>query len=97
MEIFDDDQWICVDCMMLIANGETDPEMSEQEAKDFISKVDNSLEDGLDWVLNSTEDEDGYDTSYDEFSWRRCDCCGSTLGGSRHRATILDYREDRPC
>ena len=22
---------------------------------------------------------------YDEFSWRRCECCGSTLGGSRFK------------
>lgn len=25
----------------------------------------------------------------DEFSWSRCDCCGSTLGGSRHRYALF--------
>lgn len=24
-----------------------------------------------------------------EFSWRGCDCCGSTLGGGRHRFAVL--------
>lgn len=26
---------------------------------------------------------------YDEFSWRDCDCCGSSLGGSRHRYALF--------
>lgn len=29
------------------------------------------------------------DRGYDEFSWKECDCCGSTLGGERHRYAVL--------
>ena len=29
------------------------------------------------------------DVDTDEFSWSPCDLCGSTLGGSRHNATLL--------
>lgn len=36
------------------------------------------------------------DRGYDEFSWSSCDCCGSTLGGSRHRMAQLVYEEVAP-
>jgi ribosomal protein L37AE/L43A len=29
-----------------------------------------------------------YETGIEDFSWRRCDGCGSTLGGSRYRLAI---------
>lgn len=33
------------------------------------------------------EEEEGADAI--EFSWSACDCCGSGLGGSRHRAALI--------
>lgn len=33
--------------------------------------------------------DEGPTADTDEFSWRPCDCCGSKLGGSRHRCAIL--------
>lgn len=29
--------------------------------------------------------QDGHESGIDEFSWRQCSGCGSTLGGSRYR------------
>lgn len=32
------------------------------------------------------------DASHDDFSWRRCDCCGTTLGGDRSNCTAFHER-----
>lgn len=34
--------------------------------------------------------EAGDENGIDEFSWRRCDGCGSTLGGARYRLAVWE-------
>ena len=75
-ELIADDCWICVDCVMAIANGDM-PE--DKETRERVEKG-LTLEDGCNWVLGDGENE---------FSWSSCDCCGSSLGGSRHEAAII--------
>lgn len=45
----------------------------------------------------STDDFSIRDNGRDEFSWRDCDCCGSTLGGSRTRfAQLIEVPDEQP-
>lgn len=45
---------------------------------------------------NSAETRDRED-GYDEFSWRDCDCCGSSLGGSRTRYCLFPWIKEEQC
>jgi hypothetical protein len=77
-----DELEFCVDCTMLIANGEC----YDSDGNDIGAEVaDRQMAIwGTGWdgayglTLNCPEDCDGY------FTWRACDGCGSTLGGDRH-------------
>lgn len=64
----------CIDCVMLIANGELPPEMNEEEAEDFLHTVTTAEGPNHILVLGDTEVD---------FSWRPCSTCGSPLGGTR--------------
>jgi hypothetical protein len=64
----------CIDCVMLIANGEAPALATETEESAWLADW-NSRNDGILWVLND---------DYSDFSSTPCTCCGSTLGGSRH-------------
>ncbi len=95
--------WCCQDCLFLFANGETPTEMNEDETAAWLADIDrvtNGLDVTLglmasehaedcpnftDGVFNGSSDEPCEDM---EFSWRRCDTCGSHLGGSRHAVTF---------
>ena len=73
-----DDLWVCIDCTVVIANGDwtgiDDPER-EAEIEEGLASIPGH------WVLGEGEMD---------FSWRGCDCCGSPLGGSRHEALVLN-------
>jgi hypothetical protein len=71
--------WACSDCLMLIANGETPPELDEDETAAFVARFE-AHTDGY-WVAYGDETQD--------FSWRQCDTCGTFLGGSRHAVTLF--------
>ena len=70
----DEDGWVCSDCIMMIANGEAPDDMTEEEAHDLAQAC-------AGYCIASAEDSGQIENS---FSWNRCDCCGSTLGGARH-------------
>lgn len=99
--------WCCTDCVMLFANGETPPELSEDETAAWLAEIDRRT-DGYDVACggehevgceNVEWDGDGSYVSWIgssdcscedmEFSWRQCETCGSTLGGSRHAVTLF--------
>jgi hypothetical protein len=89
--------WACLDCAMLIANGETPERMTETEAAEWLAEVDRRGAGGA-WGSGRThgvdvegcgidhgdDDDDRYECETVEFSWSWCSVCGSTLGGSRH-------------
>ena len=92
--------WVCIDCIMLIANGETPPEMSEDETEKWLAKMDDDTEVTLgimaeDHVDDCPNIEDGewigesdcYCETI-EFSMNRCDNCDTHLAGSRHGVTL---------
>lgn len=88
--------WCCTDCLMLLANGETPPEMSEEETASWLARVegDGSTRVTLgrhtdvcgceDWDTDKHRDE----CERMEFSWRGCDVCHSHLGGAREAVTF---------
>lgn len=86
--------WVCTDCLMVLANGETGGEPDQPPLQ---------LLDGLEVTLGMVREEhDCTDaegrTAHDrgeececertEFSWSPCEGCGSRLGGSRDAATV---------
>jgi hypothetical protein len=69
---------VCVDCAMLIANGEANPEWTEEEHDQHLAAM-NKMWPGGEYHLSIGDDED-------TFSWSRCDSCDSGLGGTRLQA-----------
>jgi len=70
---------VCQDCIMLIANGELPVDCSEERAQELESI-------SGDWACCSPVEGE---QDYDAFSYSSCDCCGSSLGGSRYPAIEL--------
>ena len=87
MKIIDDDLWLCVDCTMVAVNGDsTGIEDDEREAE-----VCAAVEAMGPHLVPNSDSETG--EGQDEFSWRPCDCCGSSLGGARERFALLGEDE----
>lgn len=74
---------VCEDCLLAIAHGETDHDISEATERELNGRT-GHFSTG---VEQTEDDPDG--VGYDEFSWRECELCRSTLGGSRHGVTLL--------
>jgi hypothetical protein len=70
----------CVDCLMLVANGDVPDERPSLSAE-MVAHM------GADDVRHLCVGDSEKD---DEFSWSACECCGSTLGGSRHHFVVLE-------
>ena len=95
--------WVCVDCLMTEASGEL-PEDRDERVPEPWSAIhpddqDKHITPGLVFEEHLSDcpnfDESGDYLGIDdepceeqEFSWSRCDGCGSTLGGSRHAYTM---------
>jgi hypothetical protein len=80
---------VCVDCLLLIANGETTESTTVEE---HAAKMDALWSDDWHIVLGSDGESN--------FSWSSCEGCGSKLGGARETAfAVRDKRvssaEDR--
>lgn len=78
-----DGLWFCIDCTFATCNGDT----SGIDSPERVAVVEQGLATlgrGLVPDFN-TETSDGIR----DFSSERCACCGSTLGGWRHRFAIL--------
>jgi hypothetical protein len=94
--------WACDDCLILHANGETDPNLTEQETAAFLERYRQGT-DGIEVTMGmlrehhgclddagQTAGDRGSECSCEEltFSWSPCGICGSNLGGSRHAFTF---------
>jgi len=90
--------WACVDCMILLANGETDGNWTEAEKAEFLARFEAGTADcevtlGMMAEYHECADDDGEmadecDCEEMTFSWSSCDICRSNLGGSRHAVTF---------
>lgn len=84
MQIIADSLWVCADCLMYHANGELPDDQTAADA--ILAGERRETSKGRHWACND-DPETGEGTQ--DFSWRMCDCCGSRLGGSRHRMALL--------
>lgn len=74
--------YVCADCLMLIANGEPNPDWTEAEEAAHIARM-------TDRWPDTTLVYSGDETTDRDFSWDGCDACGTRLGGSRHLVTTI--------
>lgn len=75
---------VCVDCTMVIANGDTSG-IVDLAAWEAGVAARNACDGGrLRVVLACDEDCEGW------FSWSSCDFCGSQLGGDRHPVNFIE-------
>lgn len=79
-----DNLWLCHDCHFAAAGiDETILDQAQAVAtEDGLGKIA-----ALGHLVPDHDSETG--NGCDEFSRRKCGCCGSMLGGSRHRYAIL--------
>lgn len=70
---------VCVDCAMFAANGEL-PDPEYRDPDEFVQSF-NHYTEGMILVIEDGETH---------FSWSSCDTCGSTLGGDRFDAVLVD-------
>lgn len=92
------EMWVCVCCTLIHANGECcDSDDHGGDNRQPWSEV--SFTDGYSVTMGMlakehaegcTEDdrEAGCDCEHRDFSWSRCDGCGSSLGGERYAFTL---------
>ena len=83
MQIKYDELAVCVDCAMLIANGEVQDNGHDVTAEHAAKVGAQWGDDTRNLVLSCPDECEGW------FSSSSCDGCGSTLGGERHPAAVL--------
>jgi len=76
---------VCVDCVHTIAHGYVD-DITDEREREVAEGLDALSQEG--WLCNGDAERD------EEFSWRSCDCCGTTDGGSRHHVVLMVADED---
>jgi hypothetical protein len=96
--------WACQDCLMLLTNGTTPPELDEQEAEDRLNAIEitsgtYSITLGLPSEAHECGRQNGDEVDECEcervsFTWSACDVCGGNLGGSRDAVTF--WTRDEP-
>jgi hypothetical protein len=75
---------VCVDCVMVIANGDTSGISDVGAWEAGVAALD-ACEGGRFTVVLACDDQcEGW------FSHSRCDYCGSTLGGERHPVNFIE-------
>lgn len=82
METYDLD--ICVDCLVWLANGDL-PEDRPELPQDI--EIRWPARERWHLVPAGGEDDEPH------FSWSPCECCGSQLGGDRHKAAAWRREE----
>lgn len=79
--------WVCVDCIMMIANGEA-PEDDATEAR-ILEALELEAAAGGHWCCEGLHEGESEGDDTLEFSWAPCELCRSHLGGARHRAAVV--------
>lgn len=80
---------VCTDCMLYVAHaGDEIEDGTAEQIGEAIQRELNGRTGHFSAGVEPTDDDpDG--AGYDELSWRECELCRSTLGGSRHGVTLL--------
>jgi hypothetical protein len=80
LQVIRDGLMLCIDCMITAVNGHVDDITPERER---------AVAAGLDALGPDLAPDFGEGDGEDEFSWRPCACCKTSLGGSRYRFAVL--------
>jgi hypothetical protein len=93
MVVVQDDIWLCDDCYLLAETGDGSSldYYYGEEADERLEEVTIGLDKLGPHLVSDNDPETG--EGIEEFSWRICDCCETSLGGSRHRMAILGEEE----
>lgn len=75
--------WICIDCLMMTANGEPNPEWTEEQTEQHLANMEKWLPSNKYWVALGDGER--------EFSTSWCDSCGSVLAG--HRTQVWAFQK----
>jgi ribosomal protein L37AE/L43A len=59
--------WACIDCLMLLANGETNPEWSDAETAEYFARLEERSIDGETVTLGRVFGEDGCEHTSEEW------------------------------
>ncbi len=80
---------VCQDCLLFIAYGgeECDDGTSSHILQAIEREVAGKSAHFVTGIQPTEDDPDG--DGHEEFSWQECELCRSTLGGSRHGATLV--------
>lgn len=81
------DFWVCVDCMMLIANGDTPGDWSEEKTEKWLEQINSHYGEDQRHVCCGDSDLD------EEFCVLPCEFCGDALAGARHHCVELSEKE----
>ena len=83
---------ICSDCLLFHESG--DMSYLELESEQEQTETMNRLEAGAKALRENNQIVSAKSSEEYEpfFSWNSCDICDSKLGGTRHEATILEWR-----
>ena len=81
------DLWVCADCCMFHANGPDD--LDAETVERIVAGCEREAKAGGRWALDGPREGEHEEADTNPFSWRPCACCGSKLGGSRHRAAVI--------
>lgn len=79
---------LCVDCAMMLANGDTEnaaPEWDKDEALKNLKPGEVTF-----GSLDEDYDPDEEEAGIEDFSHEECYACGTTLGGTRYTVTIWE-------
>lgn len=83
VKIIDDEYMVCVDCLMVIANGDYSGLALHPAEDQRIEAINRGLDNAGGYVTVGDSEHD------EEFSHRGCDNCNSGLAGSLHHCVIL--------
>ena len=85
---------VCADCLMFIANGDLPTDDDPERDAEIIAGVEREQASGSHLCAGGIDDDpDAPDEG--GFSWSSCDCCNSSLGGDRFKATLLVPTQER--
>lgn len=89
LTVVDDEFYVCVDCIMVIANGDysgLDYQFGNDEdaIEARIAEIDAGIENAGGFICAGDSERD------ESFSSRDCDCCGSRLAGSRYHCVLFE-------
>lgn len=78
--------WFCVDCTTVAEFGQEDLN-AEIPIQESIQGLERLTENGAHLAIGDGDDDR-------DFSWSRCDCCHSSLGGYRHAYNLIVPQEE---